>query len=472
VDCDDADCATDAACVEDCGNRQDDDGDGWADCADDECWSLPACACTQTTALACNQAVTATTVGYPNQLGRHACAPDWNESGPERIYRFTAPVTGPVTARLFGAQLGADLFLLEGACNPTTCVATDGGQGAISWEAVEGTVYYVVVDGFEGHVGSFTLELDCGVLPELACSDGLDDDADTLVDCADPDCVFAPDCDHACGTLAVPIVCGQTARATTMGKESEFARYGCNSWLENGGEVYFAFTPTEDQQATALLAPDPPNLDLDVFVLGSACNDGPCIEAGDDLVQFQVTANNIYYLVVDGYEETAGDFDLTLTCDEERAETSCDDAADDDADLLVDCEDDDCARDEACAGQLCTPDLELECGRTVWGSTEGQPDELTQYPRRDRCPTEPYYMGETIYRLRPQARTRVTVTLGNVNPLADVDLVVLEDTCGTAACAGWGEDAVTFTALAGHTYDVVVDGPVGVSEFTLQTTCE
>jgi hypothetical protein len=472
TDCADPDCATDAACIENCGNRQDDDGDGWVDCADDDCWSLAACACTQTTTIGCNAAVTATTVGYPNQLGRYACAPDWRESGPERIYRFVAPVSGPVTARLYGAQLGTDLFLLEGACNPTTCVATDEGTGSISWEAVEGTVYYLSVDGFEGHVGSFTLQLDCGVLPELDCSDGLDDDADTLVDCADPDCAFAPDCDHACGTLSVPIVCGQTARATTMGKNNEFYRYGCNSWLENGGEVYFAFTPSETQQVTALLQPDPPTLDLDLFVLGSACNDGPCIEAGDDEVVFDVLANNVYYLVVDGYEDRAGNFALTLTCPAEPTELVCDDARDNDGDLLVDCEDEDCARDPACAGQLCTPDRELTCGTRVWGTNEGQPDELTLYPRRDRCPTEPYYAGETIYRFRPQARTRVTVTLGNVSPLVDLDLVVLEDVCGTAHCTATGEDSVTFTALAGRTYDVVVDGPVGVSDYTLETSCE
>lgn len=46
IDCDDTDCATDAACqvaVEDCGNGTDDDGDGMTDCDDEDCSSESAC---------------------------------------------------------------------------------------------------------------------------------------------------------------------------------------------------------------------------------------------------------------------------------------------------------------------------------------------------------------------------------------------------------------------------------------------
>ena len=43
VDCADADCAGDAACPEDCGNGLDDDGDGLVDCEDGACIGDPTC---------------------------------------------------------------------------------------------------------------------------------------------------------------------------------------------------------------------------------------------------------------------------------------------------------------------------------------------------------------------------------------------------------------------------------------------
>jgi hypothetical protein len=52
IDCEDADCATDSACIEaSCSDGLDDDNDGATDCADDDCWGTAGCGETVRVAL-------------------------------------------------------------------------------------------------------------------------------------------------------------------------------------------------------------------------------------------------------------------------------------------------------------------------------------------------------------------------------------------------------------------------------------
>jgi hypothetical protein len=62
----------------------------------------------------------------------------------------------------------------------------------------------VVVDGLDGASGDFTLTPSCR---EKGCQNGLDDDADSATDCADSDCLFAPDCLVPCLPLFADAGC-------------------------------------------------------------------------------------------------------------------------------------------------------------------------------------------------------------------------------------------------------------------------
>ena len=55
-----------------------------------------------------------------------------------------------------------DLFILEdrgGTCDPFACFAH--GDEFVIFDAVAGTTYYIVVDGYEGAEDAYEIFLDC-----------------------------------------------------------------------------------------------------------------------------------------------------------------------------------------------------------------------------------------------------------------------------------------------------------------------
>jgi len=96
------------------------------------------------------------TTGAPFNVHRYNCV-DWNESGPERVYRITATRTGTIRATLSDLTADLDVFILAD-CDETTCLAAGNWQATLS-NAPPGA-YYVVVDGYAGACGRYTLNLE------------------------------------------------------------------------------------------------------------------------------------------------------------------------------------------------------------------------------------------------------------------------------------------------------------------------
>lgn len=92
-----------------------------------------------------------------NNVSRYGCRSAWDESGPEVVYRIELDQSQPLSATLLAADTDLDLFLLRYAY-PDSCIAA--GDNALSAEAEAGA-YFLVVDGFQGTAGSFTLRLTC-----------------------------------------------------------------------------------------------------------------------------------------------------------------------------------------------------------------------------------------------------------------------------------------------------------------------
>ncbi len=86
-----------------------------------------------------------------------------------------------------------DVFLLDASCDPGTGCLQAGNQ-TIVFEALAGAAYYLVVDGWDGEAGPFTLVVDCLGDAEGDCGNGVDDDGDGHTDCDDADCVSAREC--------------------------------------------------------------------------------------------------------------------------------------------------------------------------------------------------------------------------------------------------------------------------------------
>jgi hypothetical protein len=130
------------------------------------------------------------------------------QANAEDIYSFACQSTGSVTVVLDNQTCDLDLYVLVPtgnflACNSfPDCVAGDTTTSvtvsSVTFTCTQGVTYYVIVEHFENTqaVCSYDLFFDDntgGCLED--CDDGIDNDFDGPIDCADPDCAA----DSACG---------------------------------------------------------------------------------------------------------------------------------------------------------------------------------------------------------------------------------------------------------------------------------
>jgi exo-beta-1,3-glucanase (GH17 family) len=109
--------------------------------------------CANPYSLTLGQAFNGNTAGGQSSFGSYNCV-GWNESGPERVHTITLGSAGTLTATLSNlAGIDLDIFILS-SCNASSCLAF--GDNAAGANIGPGT-YYILVDGFEGAIGGYTL---------------------------------------------------------------------------------------------------------------------------------------------------------------------------------------------------------------------------------------------------------------------------------------------------------------------------
>jgi hypothetical protein len=330
--------------AESCASGADEDGDGLVDCDDSDCAAAPNCV-----VATCQGAANLVAGGfdsYDNEgpgstdaVDSWDCVPNYDESGPEYVYVYTAAQNGQATVNLniqidelieilLGPLDDLDLFILaaSGGCNPSSCVAygVTNGNDTVTWNVTAGSTWYIVVDGFEGDTSAYTLHLENipfapPPLPPEVCGSGYDEDGDGLVDCDDSDCAAAAVC-QAVGTCnsAFTLGCGGTDSWSNNGTGSTnvISSYGCSTWNESGPEYTYQFTAVATGTVDVALS-DMGGVDLDIFVLDGAsgvCNEGNCTANGNTSASFTAVAGHTYYFVVDGYSGATGSYDISVTC--------------------------------------------------------------------------------------------------------------------------------------------------------------
>ena len=233
--------------------------------------------CEPMSVIDCGDVDSSSTEGLANKITTYNCAPTWNESGPEYVYSFVPQGNGQVTAEVSSTIADLDVFVLEGTCGKDSCIAY--GDSSATFGAVTGTQYYIVVDGYAGESGSFTLAITCSGL---------------------------------CGAME-NISCGQIDTENTQGLSNNITTYNCApTWNESGPEYVYLFVPQSNGQATAELFYM--TADLDVFVLEGTCSQDSCIAYGDSSATFNAVSGTQYYIVVDGFSGESGTFTLEIIC--------------------------------------------------------------------------------------------------------------------------------------------------------------
>jgi len=167
----DAEDLADILITEQCVDGVDNDTDGFVDCDDSECADSMVCGseCRVWDNISCGDRVTASTLGLASamdsRIGGYPINPGLY-SGPEAAFAFRSPVSGPVSFRLVDPEptvTDHDVILLHtptGVCDANHAV--DWAPNTLEFEATRGEQYLIVLDGFDGDAGDFTLEVVCG----------------------------------------------------------------------------------------------------------------------------------------------------------------------------------------------------------------------------------------------------------------------------------------------------------------------
>jgi hypothetical protein len=495
VDCDDDECAgEDPACGEVCDNLVDDDADGDVDCDDADCETDDDCegdpgvggTCIEQWELSCGDTDSWYNwgSGSADVIDQYSCSP-WDETGREYTYVFRPEVAESVEVCLSNLNQDLDIFVISeaGGCDGNNCVSY--GNNCATFDAVAGETYFLVVDGYQGALSSYDIDLTCPSSSEI-CDNGVDDDFDGLVDCDDDSCVGQIECTEVCYEQGY-LVCGDTQYGDTwLFGTDDVDDYSCVTWLENGPEYAYYFQAPMDQanDVSISLDYDFGFVDLDLFILsdqGIPCDSEACMDYGAITAEFTTTPGAEYWVVVDGYQGDSGEYTIAVDCEPAGGE-DCDNGIDDDADGDVDCDDSECALTTFCAS-YCESAGEISCGDTVWGDTSLTPtdenhitDQIGGYP----CNVGNYDGAELAYEWVATTSGTVEFALNDPQPtVVNHDLFVLDGTngdCVNTQCleeGGYGFNSVEFEAVSGYTYYLVVDGFDGdVGPFSATLNCD
>jgi PKD repeat protein len=259
--------------------------------------------CANATPINCGQSLQGSVVSGTNQVVQWACSPAYT-SGKERIYSFVSNEDKYAFASLTGLTADVDLFILD-ACDPNNCITSSNKSGteneAVIFHAPPGKQFYIVVDGYFGAEGSFTLSIPC------------------VDPCQDP-----ADCPYEIGgpgntqiINAQSLQCGVPVTGNNANGQANASYYSCPGGFTNGKEVVYKFENPVAQDITIVLSGMAANLDLyllsgpSIFNCHSASHKSGTSDEG---IVVQALPSGTYYIVVDGYNGATSGYNLVINC--------------------------------------------------------------------------------------------------------------------------------------------------------------
>lgn len=408
-------------------------------------------------------------IGYKCQIAPATVVVCDTQNDTECSSTLCNPTTGECEAVFTADGKSCDDFdacTTDDACSQGLCV----GSGTLTCDDGDDCT----LDGCNEFVGCIVDEY----LSDTPCDDG---DACTDGDtCSFGSCVPG---DSICGTCEPDwtLNCGgtDTYDNSWSGSTDFITAYPCEGFSTYDGPEYtYTFTSPATGTVTVTLTEEDGGTEIFVLEsLGQGCEPKNCLTYGLSSATFQAVAGATYYLVVDGDESYglpgSGYYTITLTCGTSTFESDCTDGEDNDMDGYLDCDDFDCAGDDACYEPECVADWSLYCGESdTWATyNSGATDVIDTYS----CTPYFTYPGRE-YTYVFNAETSGPVTFELTDETADLDVMVLtadaSGTCLASLCLDSGLSSVTIDAVAGQTYFVVVDGYNGEEgEYTITTSC-
>jgi hypothetical protein len=475
-----------------CDNNEDDDNDGDIDCDDDDCKLSEICVpvCKPLSQLACNATVSAQNDddGSTNVFATYSCE-DYLYTGPEVAWTFSVDTPTNVTVLLDNESDDTDVLVIKNAndlCFASQCITS--GLESAAFLALPDTSYSLVVDGYQGSIGSFELQVICesckaDCTAKVCGSNGC---GGTCGSCGDGQ-ICAPD-QSACLSPPTEDVC-ETAEVinelpfTDLGDSSEaIDNYnalgdGClDAGTGGGADVVYQFTPSSTDLFQIILSGL--TFDAALYVVSDCDNISmTCLGAAESLddesLSVGLKAGTTYFIIVDGIDEQeSGTFQLDVVS-LGPCTPQCDGCGNPDGcggSCPCDAENDTC--DEATAINPATLPIEIE------GTTNEAADNYSA--PEAACPGQTYAYGDggsdVVYSITPTENAKYIFSIPLAGADFDASLYIVNDCSDIAdACVGGSEviglggESVTAALEQGTTYYLIVDGyKANQGNFTLK----
>jgi hypothetical protein len=127
---------------------------------------------------------------------------------------------------------------------------------------------------------------------------------------------------------AVPVDCGAFISGTTAGVANDNATSGavdCGAafGVGTGGQMWYTYTPTQNQTVTASTCAAATTFDSKIHVYTGSCGNFSCVTGDDDacadpglasIVEFEASCGQTYYIRVGGFGANSGPYEFSLTC--------------------------------------------------------------------------------------------------------------------------------------------------------------
>ena len=555
TDCNDADCRNSRSCNEyingddACEDTLDNDNDGRTDCADLDCRANVEL-CPSPAGDNCFNPVVVGALPWFQDFDTCTMANDFRVldqggcqgttttgTAQDVVAKFIVPADGDYRiafdTSIDGSTFDSILNVVKDAECPASpideCViGSDQGnpeRGTIE-NALAGETYWIFADGWSTACSNGRLSV--VQLDDEVCTDGVDNDGDTLTDCLDTtDCGQAPTCnesvngdtacsdtidndndgttdcfDRDCRTNAacpggVPGgSCGNpfsvttanfTATVNTCDYENDFtytSGVGCRGSTTNTArDLVLDFEPPAPGNYRVTFNASPSFDSVINVVKNGECPASPvaaCTQGVDggnpERVDITAAAGDYFYIIVDGYSSACGAGTVTIV---QLAAEVCDDNVDNDGDSRTDCFDPECFGVGTCPaappGSTCAAAIPLTVGTPLNGTTVGGNNSYSVADTAT-CPadlligTSTGAGNDVSYVFTAPAAGSYTFT---VNGTWDTVLTLVSD-CSTLpnTCIGSADLTVgepetrTATLTQGQVVYVIVDGYSALSSGT------
>jgi hypothetical protein len=375
-----------------CNNGVDDNGNGLIDCADLECINDPNCVTQQCNpdfnvgALVVNGPAKSVSFDTHNATADNNLTCQAAPGGKDVVVRFTLHETAGILLRW--NQAGDHVVGLMRSpapglpcdADPLECYDPSGRtQDTVAWtDRPPGDyefIFKALRPGEEGHIDAQISAYRTRQV-EL-CHNGIDDDGNGLIDCADPACRGVEGCDgpfcmpdQQLGTMQVGsarTVQLNVAQKGTAGYTASCARGGAKGMVVQltvaqggtGGGFGMGFDCTQTgDQVIDLFAAGGPRDACDVNELTCADPKTLPFGCGYEIPNLQPGTYNV---IVEGFQPgSEGTMNLTISIDNDRQLEICNNGIDDDGDGFIDCADRKCATSVYCAQNQCRPDQTID----------------------------------------------------------------------------------------------------------------